>query len=77
MAFGTGIAVLVYTIAPVSGGHINPAVTTSLFLIGQIDAVTAAAYIVTQFIAAAVGASLVWGSMYDETLRNVQDDGKY
>ena len=77
LAFGTGIAVLVYTIAPVSGGHINPAVTLSLYLLGEIDVVSAGAYIITQFIAAMVGAGLVWGSMYDETLRNAQDDGKY
>ena len=75
MAFGTAIAVLAYTIAPVSGGHINPAVTTSLFLIGEIDAMTAGAYIVTQFVAAVAGACLVWASMAHQTVRDVQDDG--
>eukprot|EP00339_Tiarina_fusa_P006797 CAMPEP_0117047178 /NCGR_PEP_ID=MMETSP0472-20121206/32611_1 /TAXON_ID=693140 ORGANISM="Tiarina fusus, Strain LIS" /NCGR_SAMPLE_ID=MMETSP0472 /ASSEMBLY_ACC=CAM_ASM_000603 /LENGTH=277 /DNA_ID=CAMNT_0004759793 /DNA_START=42 /DNA_END=875 /DNA_ORIENTATION=+ len=74
LAFGIGISVLAYTIAPVSGGHINPAVTTSLLLIGEIDAFTAAAYVVTQFVAAAFGAALVWGCMADQTLKDTQDD---
>lgn len=74
LAFGIGIAVLAYTIAPVSGGHINPAVTTSLLLIGEIDAMTAGAYIVTQFVAAVFGACLVWASMADQSLKLAQDD---
>jgi MIP family channel proteins len=73
LAFGIGIAVLVYSIAPVSGGHINPAVTTSLLLIGEIDALTAAAYIVTQFIAAVLGAAIVWGCMTNNVLSDAQD----
>eukprot|EP00934_Nitzschia_sp_Nitz4_P002120 Nitzschia sp. Nitz4//scaffold317_size20466//13253//13829//NITZ4_008664-RA/size20466-snap-gene-0.3-mRNA-1//1//CDS//3329547539//2120//frame0 len=73
LAFGTGIAVLAYTIAPVSGGHINPAVTTSLCLIGEIQPVEAGAYIVTQFVGAVAGALLVWGCMADQSLRDSQD----
>ena len=58
------------------GGHINPAVTTSLFVIGEIDAMSAAAYIVTQFVAAVLGAAIVWGCMADETLKDTQDGCK-
>ena len=36
IAFGFGITVLVYTIAPYSGGHINPAVTFAFWLLGEI-----------------------------------------
>jgi glycerol uptake facilitator-like aquaporin len=61
----------------IPGGHINPAVTSSLFLIGEIDAVTAAAYIVTQFVAAVLGAGLVWGCMADETLKETQGGSEF
>jgi len=74
LAFGIGISVLVYTIAPVSGGHVNPAVTTSLFLIGEIDAMTAGAYVITQFVAAMLGAAIIWGSMNEDNIRDAQND---
>jgi glycerol uptake facilitator-like aquaporin len=38
--------------------------------------VTAMAYIVTQFVAAALGAALVWGTMYDSMLSDEQGGGK-
>jgi glycerol uptake facilitator-like aquaporin len=37
LAFGIGISVLVYTIAPISGGHINPAVTFGFVLLGDLS----------------------------------------
>jgi glycerol uptake facilitator-like aquaporin len=54
---GLTLGLLVYTIGPISGCHINPAVTCGLFSIGKIDAVGAGTYIVAQFIggAAAMG----------------------
>jgi hypothetical protein len=58
------------------GGHINPAVTVGLLILGEIDIVSAMAYIVTQFIAAGFGAALVWGTMYDSMLSDEQDGGK-
>mmetsp|Transcript_20207 Transcript_20207/g.35579 ORF Transcript_20207/g.35579 Transcript_20207/m.35579 type:complete len:301 (-) Transcript_20207:146-1048(-) len=72
LAFGTAIAVLAYSIAPVSGGHINPAVTTSLLLLGEIPILDAAAYIATQFVAAILGAALVWGTMKHSIVEDVQ-----
>ena len=36
LAFGIGIVVLAYSIAPISGAHINPAVTFSFMLLGEI-----------------------------------------
>lgn len=55
-----------------AGGHINPAVTLALFIIGEIEAPAAAAYIVTQFVAAVLGAALVWGCMADQMLKEEQ-----
>lgn len=73
LAFGIGITVLVYTIAPISGGHINPAVTSSLMLLGEISPIHALAYCVTQMLAAILGAALVWGTTNQDIVRDVQD----
>lgn len=56
------------------GGHINPAVTASLYLVGGIDSVTAGAYMATQMVAGVFGAALVWGSMADDFLKEIQND---
>ena len=74
MAFGIGIVVLVYTIAPISGGHINPAVTTSLVLLGQMSPIKGMAYIIMQCLGAILGAALVWGSTISDTLKSVTED---
>lgn len=69
IAFGFAISVLVYAIAPYSGGHINPAVTFAFWVIGEIDWIYAICYIVAQFLGAMLGAGLVWGSMNSTVLK--------
>ena len=49
---GLTLGLFVYTIGPISGCHINPAVTLSLAAIRKIELKTAAAYIVAQFLGA-------------------------
>lgn len=49
----------------------------SLLIIGEIDILSAAAYIVTQFVAAVAGAGLLWGSMASGTLAENQDGCKF
>lgn len=73
IAFGFAIAVLAYTIAPVSGGHINPAVTFSLLILDEISWQHALGYIATQCIGAVLGACLVWGSMKHSIVVDTQD----
>ncbi len=51
---GLTLGLLVYTIGPVSGCHINPAVTVGLFSLGEIEAGEAALYVLAQFAGAAV-----------------------
>ena len=48
LAFGLTLALLVYAIGPVSGCHVNPAVTFGQFLIGRIEAVKALMYVGAQ-----------------------------
>src|SRR5690606_10655030 len=52
MVFGVVLAVAVTTTMPISGGHLNPAVTTGLLVARRISGVDAFVYIVAQLAAA-------------------------
>ncbi|MFF2087070.1 aquaporin [Nocardia sp. NPDC058176] len=51
-AFGLTLLFLVYAIGPISGCHVNPAVTLGQLLLGRISAVGAAGYVIAQLIGA-------------------------
>ena len=68
MAFGLAIAVLVYTIAPISGGHINPAVTFAFVVSGKMPILDGLRYVVAQCLGAFLGASIVWGTTASDLL---------
>src|SRR3954468_5267333 len=59
LAHGIGLAVIVTIMMPISGGHINPAVTFSLWLGKQIDTLTLGKYVLSQLLGAIVGALLI------------------
>jgi aquaporin Z len=59
IAFGFVLLALVYTIGPISGCHVNPAVTLGMVLNGRIDPITAVLYWVCQFAGGIVGAGLI------------------
>lgn len=48
LAFGLTLLFLVYAIGPISGCHVNPAVTFGQFLVGRIDAARAVLYVAAQ-----------------------------
>lgn len=50
LAFGLTLLFLVYAIGPISGCHVNPAVTVGHLLLGRIGAVTAVGYWIAQLI---------------------------
>ncbi|MGN2640833.1 aquaporin [Nocardia takedensis] len=52
LAFGLTLLFLVYSIGPISGCHVNPAVTLGQLLLGRISAVVAAGYAIAQLIGA-------------------------
>ncbi|MFC9786959.1 aquaporin [Rhodococcus sp. NPDC127528] len=59
LAFGLTLLFLVYSIGPISGCHVNPAVTFGQFLIGRIEATKALLYVAAQVIGGLVaGAAL-------------------
>src|SRR5450755_4672946 len=59
LAIGSVLMVLVFAGGHVSGGHYNPAVSTAVFIRGKIKSNEFLAYVVTQFVAAALAGLLV------------------
>jgi len=59
IAIGSVLMVMVFAGGHVSGGHYNPAVSTAVWLRGKIKANEYLAYVITQFVAAALGGLLV------------------
>ncbi|QCQ91649.1 aquaporin [Rhodococcus sp. SGAir0479] len=50
LAFGLTLLFLVYSIGPISGCHVNPAVTLGHFIVGQMSAVRALIYVAAQVV---------------------------
>src|SRR5438552_5064826 len=61
LAHGVGMAVIVSATMNISGGHVNPAVTTGLWIADKIDGRMALQYILAQLLGALVGAALIKG----------------
>jgi aquaporin Z len=59
LAFGLTVMAMAYGIGPISGAHVNPAVTVSMLVAGRIGGRDAIAYIVAQLIGGIVGAALL------------------
>ncbi|MGZ4437979.1 MAG: MIP/aquaporin family protein [Nocardioidaceae bacterium] len=59
LAFGIVVAVVVYGFGPVSGAHINPAVTVGLALTRRFPWAEVIPYVVAQLVGATVGSLLV------------------
>jgi aquaporin Z len=59
LAHGVGLAVIVTIMMPISGGHINPAVSVALWLGKQIDSKTLGRYVLAQLLGAIAGALLI------------------
>jgi glycerol uptake facilitator protein len=61
LAFGLVIAIVVYALGPVSGAHINPAVTTALAVTGRFPWRDVGPYVVAQLVGGALGGLLLVG----------------
>jgi aquaporin Z len=75
LAFGLVLLALVYTLRPVSGCHLNPAVTLGALLAGRIKAAEAAAYWIGQFAGGIAGALLLWAVLGTSPLYNRSSTG--
>jgi aquaporin Z len=61
LAFGLALLVMAYAIGPISGCHINPAVTLGMWLGGGIPGAAVPIYIGAQLMGAVIGALAIWG----------------
>ncbi|MBN9386229.1 MAG: aquaporin Z [Chitinophagaceae bacterium] len=60
LAFGLAVVVMAYAIGPISGCHINPAITVAMLVAGKINGRDCAGYIIAQFAGATVGAAVLY-----------------
>jgi aquaporin Z len=72
VAFGLVLLALAYAIGPVSGCHVNPAVTLGVWLARRTSAREAGGYIAAQLVGAIVAGALLkamvsWGGIKDQT----------
>jgi aquaporin Z len=79
-AFGLTLLGLVYMIGPISGSHVNPAVTLGALLTGRIAVPEAIGYWIAQFIGGIVGALVLWGTLsssplYHRSITGLGTDG--
>lgn len=62
--WGFAVSIAVYTIGWATGGHINPAVTFGLAVVGKTPWNLVPIYMIAQLIGAFLGAVLVWATYY-------------
>lgn len=60
IAFGLAIGTLAQALGPVSGGHINPAITLALLIGNQISLLRAVFYVAAQLVGAIAGAGILY-----------------
>lgn len=60
MAFGVAVVAMAYAIGPVSGAHLNPAVSLGAFLAGRMSAGDLIGYVVAQMVGGILGALVLY-----------------
>src|SRR5580704_1123511 len=80
-AFGLSLLAMVYTIGPISGCHINPAVTLGVLMAKKIGSKDAMMYMLAQVVGAVIGAAVILmvarggPSGYDPTVAGMGANG--
>jgi aquaporin Z len=59
-AFGLAIVAMAYGIGPISGCHVNPAVSFGAFVAGRLSSGDLVTYVVAQCLGAIAGAAVLW-----------------
>jgi aquaporin Z len=80
LAFGMVLVALVYAIGPISGCHINPAVTLGFLGTGRMKIQEGIAYLIAQFAGGIVGAYLLYwmfttSPLYHKSVQGLGTDG--
>lgn len=60
LAFGLALLVGVYAVGPISGCHVNPAVTLGLWLLGKTESRLVPAYLVGQVVGGLIGGGIIF-----------------
>jgi aquaporin Z len=58
-AFGLSVVAMAYAIGPVSGCHINPAISVSMLVAGKLSAKDTGAYVISQILGGLAGAGIL------------------
>ncbi len=80
-AFGLAVTAMAYAVGPVSGCHINPAVTVAMVTAGRMEIPEAIGYIISQLVGGIVGALLLYlivsgkGGGYDLAVGGLGQNG--
>ena len=80
LAFGLVLVALVYAIGPISGCHVNPAVTLGFISSGRMKLVEGVYYLIAQFAGGIVGAYLMYwmfttSPLYSKSVQGLGTDG--
>ena len=80
LAFGLVLLALAYVLGPISGCHVNPAVTLGAVLALRIKPIEAVGYWIAQFAGGILGALLLWGvfsqsPLYHKSIQGLGTDG--
>jgi aquaporin Z len=75
LAFGLVLLALAYVIGPISGAHVNPAVTLGAVLARRMDPLEGVAYWVAQFVGGVLGALLLWAVFKQSPIYHTQLQG--
>ncbi len=73
-AHGGALAIAVYAFGPVSGGHVNPAISLSIYVAGKMSGRDLVAYIIFQLMGAVIGAFLA-ASIFPTPMVETVSDG--
>jgi aquaporin Z len=60
LAFGLTVTVLVYCLGPISGGHLNPAVSIAMWGANKLETAKLGVYLLAQFVGSLFGALLLF-----------------
>lgn len=75
LAFGLTLLAMIYTVGPISGAHLNPAVTLGMLVTGKINTAAAAGYVVAQLTGGLGVAALILAVASGKTGYSVSADG--
>ncbi|MFI5034880.1 MAG: MIP family channel protein [Acidimicrobiales bacterium] len=75
LAFGLTLMALAYVLGPISGCHVNPAVTMGALVARRISLTEAVGYWVAQFVGGIVGALVLWALLRQSPMYHTSEQG--